>query len=56
MGFDTIPTGDLNTTFNDLVTGPSRRKSRADPGSYDVMNGALTEFYNAFNVEDCTRC
>lgn len=50
MGFDTIPTSDLNTSFNDLVTGAAGPSS--DPGSYDVLNGALTEFYNAFNVED----
>jgi hypothetical protein len=50
VGFDTIPTGDLNATFNDLVTGAAGPSG--DPGSYDVMNGALTEFYNAFNVED----
>jgi hypothetical protein len=50
VGFDTIPTTDLNATFNDLVTGAAGPSS--DPGSYDVLNGALTEFYNAFNVED----
>jgi hypothetical protein len=50
VGFDTIPTGDLNTSFNDLVTGAAGPSG--DPGSYDVLNGALTEFYNAFNVED----
>jgi hypothetical protein len=50
VGFDTIPTADLSATFNDLVTGAAGPSG--DPGSYDVLNGALTEFYNAFNVED----
>lgn len=52
VGFDTIPTGDLNTTFNDLVTGLVPGNVSGDPGSYDVLNGAVTELYNAFNVED----
>jgi hypothetical protein len=52
VGFDTIPTTDLNTSFNDLVTGLVPGNVSGDPGSYDVLNGALTEFYNAFNVED----
>jgi hypothetical protein len=50
VGFDTIPTADLNATLNDLVTGAAGPSS--DPGSYDVLNGALTEIYNAVNVED----
>ena len=50
VGFDTIPAGDLNTSFNDLVTGAAGPSG--DPGSYDVLNGALTEIYNAVNVED----
>jgi hypothetical protein len=50
--FDTIPATDLNTSFNDLVTGLNPSNVSTDPGSYDVLNGALTEFYNAFNVED----
>jgi hypothetical protein len=52
VGFDTIPTSDLNTSFNDLVTGLNPANVSGDPGSYDVLNGALTEYYNAFNVED----
>ncbi|MCV7332528.1 hypothetical protein [Mycobacterium cookii] len=48
VGFDTIPVGDLNTTFNDLVFGAAGPST--DPGSYDVLNGALTEFFNADNV------
>jgi hypothetical protein len=47
--FDTIPVGDLNATFNDLVTGAAGPSG--DPGSYDVFNGALSEFFNASNVE-----
>ena len=50
INFDTIPTANLNTTFNDLVFGAAGPST--DPGSYDVYNGALTEFYNAFNVAD----
>ncbi len=52
VGFDTIPTTDLNATFNDLVTGLNPASVSGDPGSYDVLNGSLTEFFNAFNVED----
>jgi hypothetical protein len=48
IGFDTIPVGDLNTSFNDLVFGAAGPS--VDPGSYDVMNGALGEFFNASNV------
>ena len=48
LGFDTIPVEDLNTTFNTLVTGAADPST--DPGSYDVLNGALTEFFNADNV------
>ncbi len=48
VGFDTIPVGDLNSTFDTLVFGAAGPS--ADPGSYDVLNGALTEFFNADNV------
>jgi hypothetical protein len=48
IGFDTIPTADLNTTFDSLVFGAAGPSS--DPGSYDVLNGALTEMFNADNV------
>jgi hypothetical protein len=51
VGFDTIPVGDLNTSFNDLVTGLNPTNVSTDPGSYDVLNGALTEYFNASNVE-----
>jgi hypothetical protein len=52
VGFDTISADNLNATFNDLVTGLNPANASGDPGSYDVLNGALTEFYNAFNVGD----
>lgn len=48
IGFDTIPVGDLNSTFDSLVFGAAG--ASPDPGSYDVLNGALTEFFNADNV------
>jgi hypothetical protein len=48
VGFDTIPTADLNSTFTSLVFGAAG--ASGDPGSYDVFNGALTEFFNADNV------
>jgi hypothetical protein len=55
--FDTIPLADapLNGTgtldsllygVDPLAAGPS-----SDPGAYDVLNGALVEFDDAFNVE-----
>ena len=50
VGFDTIAPADLNTTFNDLVFGAAGPS--VDPGSYDVLNGALGEFLNAVNVQD----
>lgn len=48
VGFDTIPVGDLNSTFDQLVFGAAGPST--DPGSYDVLNGALTEMFNADNV------
>jgi hypothetical protein len=51
IGFDTINPTDLNTSFNDLVTGLNPANVSGDPGSYDVLNGALVEFDNASNVE-----
>ena len=50
VGFDTISPTDLNSTFDSLVFGAAGPS--VDPGSYDVLNGALSEFLNAFNVED----
>ena len=48
VGFDTIPVQDLNATFDSLVFGAAGPST--DPGSYDVLNGALTEMFNADNV------
>jgi hypothetical protein len=49
VGFDTINPTDLNTAFDSLVFGAAG--ASGDPGSYDVLNGALGEFFNASNVE-----
>jgi hypothetical protein len=49
VGFDTIAPADLNSTFDSLVFGAAGPSG--DPGSYDVLNGALGEFLNASNVE-----
>ena len=49
VGFDTIPVNDLNTGFTSLVFGAAG--ASGDPGSYDVFNGAVGEFFNASNVE-----
>ena len=51
VGFDTYE-GSTNTSFNDLVFGLNPDNVSGDPGSYDVLNGAVTEIYNAINVED----
>ncbi len=51
LPFDTIPTADANTMFDSLVFGFNPDSVSGDPGSYDVLNGALGEFANAFNVE-----
>jgi hypothetical protein len=49
--FDTIPTGDTTDFFNTLVFGLNPDNITDGPiGSYDVFNGALTEFANAYNV------
>ena len=48
--FDTIAPGDTNDIFNTLVFGFNPDNISTDPGSYDVFNGALTEFANAYNV------
>ncbi len=48
--FDTIAPGDTNDIFNTLVFGLNPDNISTDPGSYDVFNGALTEFANAYNV------
>jgi hypothetical protein len=50
VGFDTIAPADTNSFFDSLVFGAAGPSG--DPGSYDVLNGALGEFLNAFNVQD----
>jgi hypothetical protein len=52
--FDTINAGDVatvenNATFDDLVFGLNPASESPDPGSYDVFNGALVEFDDAYN-------
>jgi hypothetical protein len=49
VGFDTIDPTKASDAFDSLVFGAAG--ASGDPGSYDVMNGALTEFFNASNVE-----
>jgi hypothetical protein len=55
--FDTIPLADapLNGTgtLDALLYGvdPLEAGPASDPGSYNVFNGALTEFSDAYNVE-----
>jgi hypothetical protein len=41
---------DDNSIFNTLVFGLNPDNVSPDPGAYDVFNGALTEFANAYNV------
>ncbi|MFZ0714548.1 MAG: hypothetical protein WAN02_10135, partial [Mycobacterium sp.] len=44
--------GDGTTAFDYLIYGLNPADNLAtDPGSYNVLNGALTEFYDASNVE-----
>lgn len=52
LPFDTIPTADANSTFDTLVFGFNPASVSGDPGAYDMLNGSLGEFLNAFNVED----
>jgi hypothetical protein len=52
--FDTINAGDVatvenNATFDDLVFGLNPANESTDPGAYDVFNGALVEFDDAYN-------
>jgi hypothetical protein len=58
--FDIITPADItavqgagSTPFDFLVYGldPSAAGLASDPGSYNVLNGALTEFSDAYNVE-----
>jgi hypothetical protein len=48
LPFDTIDTADTNATFDSLVFGAAN--ASGDPGAYDVLNGALGQFDNAYNV------
>jgi hypothetical protein len=48
LPFDTIDPSDTNSVFDTLVFGAAGPST--DPGSYDVLNGALGEFDNAYNV------
>ncbi|MDT5278562.1 MAG: hypothetical protein QOG95_5494, partial [Mycobacterium sp.] len=41
-----------NTTLDTLLFGFNPASVSGDPGAYDVLNGSLGEFLNAFNVED----
>jgi hypothetical protein len=50
LPFDTILPADTNSTFDLLVFGLNPDNVSPDPGAYDVFNGALTEFANAYNV------
>jgi hypothetical protein len=59
-GFDEILKGDVTnvqgtgtTPFDYLIYGvdPAKAGLAGDPGSYNDLNGALTEFDNAYNVE-----
>jgi hypothetical protein len=51
LPFDTIDPADTNSFFDTLVFGLNPANIAGDPGSYSVLNGALTEFDNAYNVE-----
>jgi len=48
LPFDTIDPADTNAAFDSLVFGAADASN--DPGSYSVVNGALTELLNASNV------
>jgi hypothetical protein len=48
LPFDTIDPADTNAAFDSLVFGAAN--ASLDPGSYDVLNGSLTEVLNATNV------
>jgi hypothetical protein len=55
-GFDIIKAADVssletsNTTFDDLVYGLNPANETPDPGAYDVFNGALARFDDAYNI------
>ncbi|UMB71306.1 hypothetical protein [Mycobacterium paraterrae] len=52
LPWDTIPLGDSTDYFNTLIFGlnPENVIEEGSIGSYHVLNGALTEFANAYNV------
>jgi hypothetical protein len=59
-GFDTILPADITavqdsgtTPFDYLIYGvnPTAAGLATDPGSYNVLNGALTEWADAYNIE-----
>ncbi len=54
-GFKIIDPADVTavekiTTFNDLVYGFNPANLTTDPGAYDVLNGALARFDDAYNI------
>jgi hypothetical protein len=51
LPFDTIATTDANSTLDTLLFGFNPASVSGDPGAYDVLNGSLGEFANAYNVE-----
>ena len=52
LPFDTLPIGDTNDIFNTLIFGfnPDSVTEGTVIGSYHVLNGALTQFSDAYNV------
>ena len=49
-GFDTIDPANTTPTFDTLLFGLNPANVTPDPGSYDVLNGAVGQFDNAYNV------
>jgi hypothetical protein len=49
-GFDTIDPANTTPTFDTLLFGLNPANITTDPGSYDVLNGAIGQFDNAYNV------
>jgi hypothetical protein len=50
IGSSFVSTVEANTTFDDLVYGFNPSNLTSDPGSYDVLNGALIKLDDALNV------
>lgn len=57
QGFDIIKSADItavegtgHTTFDTLVYGFNPANLTNDPGAYDVLNGAVAKFDDAFNI------